>query len=318
MGVNNVSFVSIDDKIKALDMSENSAAKSETSDEQKYLNDAEKTNENDAVEVDSSATITTSHLNMMLKQQNVQKQIRELRKKEMELQRELRSAESDKKTKIRKEIRNINTQIYKLNSELRTSAANQSANLLLTSLMSASSSTSGSSTTTSSGASSVSDGNFDTMLSYVLQYEGGYVNDPYDRGGATNKGITQSTYNSWLKSQGLPAKDVRNITDSEVKEIYYKNYYVASGASEYSKTNPQLAFAIFDAAVNHGVYKAKDMLKKSGGDVDKFMEIRKNYYIAIVANNPSQKRFAKGWQNRWNKVYSVINPNHQYENYINA
>ena len=63
---------------------------------------------------------------------------------------------------------------------------------------------------------------FELALNFVLEREGGYVNDPDDKGGATNKGITQNTYNSWLKSVGKPAKDVKNITDAEVKEIYFK------------------------------------------------------------------------------------------------
>lgn len=38
--------------------------------------------------------------------------------------------------------------------------------------------------------------NFDKMLKFILQHEGGYVNDPHDLGGETNKGITHNTYSS--------------------------------------------------------------------------------------------------------------------------
>ena len=65
---------------------------------------------------------------------------------------------------------------------------------------------------------------FEQALKFVLEREGGYVNNPNDPGGATNKGITQSTYYNWLKAKGLPNKSVKLITDAEVKEIYYKNY----------------------------------------------------------------------------------------------
>ena len=41
------------------------------------------------------------------------------------------------------------------------------------------------------------DSNFEKMLKFVLQREGGYVNDPNDLGGETNKGITHTTYNSY-------------------------------------------------------------------------------------------------------------------------
>ena len=100
-------------------------------------------------------------------------------------------------------------------------------------------------------------------------------------------------------------------------DIYYKNYYQASGAEEYAKNGDSAyAFAVFDAAVNHGVGAAQKMDAQAGGDVDKFMEVRKQKYINIVANNPSQQVFEKGWQNRWNSVYAFIDPSHQYENYI--
>ena len=65
--------------------------------------------------------------------------------------------------------------------------------------------------------------NFKKALKFVLKWEGGYVNNPHDKGGATNKGITQNTYNTWLKSLSLAPRDVKNITQEEVEQIYYKN-----------------------------------------------------------------------------------------------
>lgn len=155
---------------------------------------------------------------------------------------------------------------------------------------------------------------FDEMLGQVLGYEGGFSDHPNDNGGATNYGITEATYRAY---KGDNNADVRNITQEEVKEIYYNNYYKASGADKYAQAGDSAyAFAVFDAAVNHGVGAAQKMDAQAGGDVDKFMEVRKQKYIGIVANNPSQAVFEKGWQNRWNKVYSFIDPNHKYENYI--
>lgn len=158
------------------------------------------------------------------------------------------------------------------------------------------------------------DANFDEMLGHILGYEGGFSNHPADRGGATNYGITTATYRAYKND---PNADVRNITQEEVQEIYYKNYYQASGAEKYAQEgNKAYAFAVFDAAVNHGVGAAGKMDAQAGGDVDKFMELRKQKYINIVANNSSQKVFEKGWQNRWNNVYAYIDPDHKYENYI--
>ena len=61
---------------------------------------------------------------------------------------------------------------------------------------------------------------FKKALKFVLKWEGGYVNNPNDKGGATNKGITQYTYNNWLKTHGLQPRNVKFITDDEVEQIY--------------------------------------------------------------------------------------------------
>lgn len=73
----------------------------------------------------------------------------------------------------------------------------------------------------------MSNDNFKKTLKFVLQREGGYVNDPTDLGGETNKGITYRTYNAYRKSKGLKPQSVKDISDSEVEDIYYNNYYKA-------------------------------------------------------------------------------------------
>ena len=73
-----------------------------------------------------------------------------------------------------------------------------------------------------------SDEIFKKALKFVLDREGGYVNNPNDRGGATNKGITQNTYNAYLKGIGRASCDVRNITDAEVEKIYYSRYWLSA------------------------------------------------------------------------------------------
>ena len=57
--------------------------------------------------------------------------------------------------------------------------------------------------------------NFERALEFVFPSEGGYVNNKYDRGGATNMGITQNTYDAYRQRQGLQSEDVRYITRGE-------------------------------------------------------------------------------------------------------
>ena len=158
---------------------------------------------------------------------------------------------------------------------------------------------------------------FDEMLNHVYDFEGGYSNNPNDNGGPTNYGIIQSTYDAWNEKNGYPCKDVSEITKEEAKQIYYDDFFVASGAKEYYDAgNKAYAYVLFDTAINHGVGTAEEFDQQAKGDVDSFMEIRKQEYIAIVDNNPSQAEFEYGWQNRWNGVYEIIDQNHEYENYV--
>ena len=55
---------------------------------------------------------------------------------------------------------------------------------------------------------------YDDALAFVLRWEGGFVNDPNDHGGRTNKGVTQRVYDAWRASQGQLAADVAKISDS--------------------------------------------------------------------------------------------------------
>ncbi len=141
---------------------------------------------------------------------------------------------------------------------------------------------------------------FEKALEFVLAREGGYVNDPDDLGGATNKGITQSIYNSWLKSIGKPSKDVKNITDAEVKEIYYKNYWLAAGCD---KMTSKFAVVCFDTAVNMGVSRVDEFLKAAKWiDLNEFYLARIRKYNEF-AKNQTQRKFLNGWLNR---VFALI------------
>jgi lysozyme family protein len=153
--------------------------------------------------------------------------------------------------------------------------------------------------------------NFDKALAFVRRWEGGYVNHPNDPGGATNKGIIQNTYNAYRASKGLPAKDVRWITDAEVNDIYRTRYWTASGSD---KLTSRLAMVHFDTAVNLGVGGASGLLQQarqsSSADemsvVRRYLDLREARYRAIVANDPSQRVFLNGWLNRLNSLRTEV------------
>src|SRR5271157_422107 len=67
---------------------------------------------------------------------------------------------------------------------------------------------------------------FEESLDFVLKAEGGYVDNPLDKGSPTNKGITQNVYDNFRVNRTLPSptRSVLYIDNLEVQEIYNKEY----------------------------------------------------------------------------------------------
>ena len=108
----------------------------------------------------------------------------------------------------------------------------------------------------------MSESNFQKSLSLVLLSEGGYVNDPRDPGGATNKGITQKVYDAWRRNQKLAIRGVKQIDPSEVASIYREQYWRAAHCEELPSG---VDYAVFDTAVMSGVVQAMKLLQASIG-----------------------------------------------------
>lgn len=52
------------------------------------------------------------------------------------------------------------------------------------------------------------------LAPFILKWEGGFVNDPDDLGGATNMGVTISTYEAYCKKKRLSKTNNRKIEES--------------------------------------------------------------------------------------------------------
>lgn len=100
---------------------------------------------------------------------------------------------------------------------------------------------------------------FARSLRLVLEHEGGYVNHPADPGGATNKGVTQKTYDGWRLSQALPKRSVRHIAAAEIAAIYRK-YWLAASCDELPAG---VDYMVFDLAVNSGPGRAAKFLQQA-------------------------------------------------------
>ncbi|MCC6718730.1 MAG: glycoside hydrolase family 108 protein [Acetobacteraceae bacterium] len=115
---------------------------------------------------------------------------------------------------------------------------------------------------------------FAQCLAVVLDKEGGFADQPADRGGPTNMGITWRTLADW---RGLAADelspdgrahlidDLRALTRREAGEIYRANYWLPMRCGDLP---PAAAMMTFDFGVNAGPRTAVKLLQRVIGVTD--------------------------------------------------
>lgn len=155
---------------------------------------------------------------------------------------------------------------------------------------------------------------FELAIDKVLSHEGGYVNDSADRGGETKFGISKRSY---------PDVDIRNLTLTKAKEIYQRDWWDSYGYE--AIVSQVVATKVFDLAINMGAKQAHKLLQRAlhanGADVvvdgvigprtlrqvnllasgellPAYRSEAAGFYRAIVAKNPSQRKFINGWLKR--------------------
>ena len=149
---------------------------------------------------------------------------------------------------------------------------------------------------------------FDKSFEVLMRVEGGYVDDPNDKGGKTKYGISQKSY---------PNIDIAILTKEEAKQIYYDDYW---NRCKCRFLPDCLSLAVFDFAVNSGNKTAIKKLQSCLGVkvdgvignqtigacnrlplkklLDDYFNERVDYLISLK----DFKHFGKGWINRVNIV----------------
>ena len=140
-------------------------------------------------------------------------------------------------------------------------------------------------------------------LEFTLKWEGGFVNDPADPGGATNKGITLSTYRDHMGNPNLTADDLKRITDTTVLDIYRRRYWNVCNCDS---LDMRTAVVVFDTAVNCGPRRVMEWAKGREKDPYGIIEQRNIHYLNIIMKNPKLDKFKKGWFNRTNDLKKYI------------
>ncbi|HGT6585231.1 TPA: glycoside hydrolase family 108 protein [Escherichia coli] len=170
---------------------------------------------------------------------------------------------------------------------------------------------------------------FSKISSVILRHEGGYVNDPNDRGGETNMGITIATWRAYAPIDlGIEATSstLRNMTKEQAEIIYYNHYWEPKGFCKLENT--KVALMVYDWTITSGraVKQIRKMLHDEYNNrlivnnimdddmihcinavenqeqlLSRIAEIRKDYYRSLTITNGepnAQIKFLNGWINR--------------------
>lgn len=154
------------------------------------------------------------------------------------------------------------------------------------------------------------------LIPKILRWEGGFVNDPDDAGGATNKGVTLATFRKFYGADATVAQ-LKKITDEQWLHIFKVGYWNKFKADDI--TDQSVANMCVDWLYNSGIAAIK-RVQKIVGVVDDgivgpktiaainakeaqplFYQIRAAriaFVETIARNKPSQRKFLQGWKNR--------------------
>ena len=109
----------------------------------------------------------------------------------------------------------------------------------------------------------MTENSFEKALDQILKNEGvfngktGYVNSKNDSGGETNYGITIAK----ARECGYKGK-MCDLPKEKAVAIYKNEYWIKSGADRVSELSFNIAFLLFDFAVNSGVANAVKKIQK--------------------------------------------------------
>jgi len=157
---------------------------------------------------------------------------------------------------------------------------------------------------------------FEIAFERVVASEGGFQNDPKDRGnwtsGIIGRGELKGT-KFGVSAMSYPHLDIESLTIVDVREIYLRDWWDKMNLDKFPKA---VAFQIFDASINHGVGQAIKMVQRAVGvladgilgpktleavrkiDSDdfvlKFLAERIDFFVRV----PTFSVYGKGWMAR--------------------
>lgn len=151
----------------------------------------------------------------------------------------------------------------------------------------------------------------------ILKWEGGFVNDPDDLGGATNKGVTLKTYQTYRKAKGHPVTtidDLKKLTREEWTDIMKGSYWNRWKADEIK--NQSIANILVDWVWASGIYGIKipqEILEVTADGI-----VGKNTLAALNAYEPQAELFGRIKQARYDYIERICEKRHANKKFRNG
>lgn len=186
---------------------------------------------------------------------------------------------------------------------------------------------------------------FDKAFDLTMGHEGGYANNPKDRGGETYKGIARKYWPKWSGWAILDA--IKPHTAVNINKVAGSNQPLQTAIKQFYKQNfwdnidltnvqdQQLANNVFDFGVNGGTGRAARFLQMAANKVstcediavdgaigpktmalvnqlnakavyDAYNTLKKAHYDSEIENNPSQIVFKNSWYSRIKPYKEVV------------
>lgn len=164
--------------------------------------------------------------------------------------------------------------------------------------------------------------NIDILAPFILSFEGGYVNDPHDPGGATNRGVTIATWRQvGYDKDGdgdIDVADLKLITPADAVSRVMKPHYWDRCQADRIKSQ-SVANIMVDwvwASGKHGITGVQKLLGvKVDGIVgektlaalnaqdpraifDHIHRARARFIDQVIAGRPTSERYRAGWLRR--------------------
>ena len=149
---------------------------------------------------------------------------------------------------------------------------------------------------------------WNSAFNLLMELEGGFVDNPNDKGGATKYGISKKQY---------PDLDIENLTLDKAKEIYYRDYW---DRYKCRFLPDSLSVALFDSVVNSNAKRMIKFLQQALGVtadgvignqtigaanrlpekkvLNDFLDLRLEYLMSLK----DWKHFGNGWCARVSKL----------------